>query len=156
MSDAALSTAKDYAAQVTNALGGWGLFGVEFFIKQDQVYFSELSPRPHDTGMVTMISQHLSEFALHARAVLGLPVPAIIPNTPAASHVVLVRGHSHQVIFGDLELVLKEDGTDLRLFGKPEVNGERRMGVVLARDTDVSQARAKAGRAAKAISVRLE
>lgn len=146
MSAAALAEAQAIAGRVTDALGGWGIFGVEFFIKDDSVYFSEVSPRPHDTGMVTLISQDLSEFALHARAILGLPIPKIVQYGPAASAVLLVEGDSASVRFGNLEVALREPGTQLRLFGKPEVRGERRMGVALAlgRDTTDAIARAKA------------
>lgn len=132
MSEIALAKAQDYAAKVTAALGGHGLFGVEFFVKDNDVFFSEVSPRPHDTGMVTLISQNLSEFALHARAILGLPILNVRQWGPAASAVLLVEGHSNQVDYSNLALALSEPDTDLRLFGKPEVNGERRMGVALA------------------------
>lgn len=153
MSEAALSRAKEVAANVTGALGGWGLFGVEFFIKEDQVYFSEVSPRPHDTGMVTLISQDLSEFALHARAILGLPVPNIVQRGPAASAVLLVEGDSASIRFGGLEQALAEPDTQLRLFGKPEVHGERRMGVALALADTVEAAVSKARASAAAIVV---
>lgn len=132
MTDAALSKAQDYAQRVTESLGGNGLFGVELFIKGDEVYFSEVSPRPHDTGLVTLISQDLSEFALHARAILGLPIPKIKQNGPSASSVILVEGESNQVVFDGLDFALAEPDTQLRLFGKPEVSGKRRMGVGLA------------------------
>jgi len=124
-------------------------------VKGDDVYFSELSPRPHDTGMVTMISQDLSEFALHVRAILGLPIPVIRQWGPSASSVVLVKGKSQNVIFSGLEEALKESDTQLRLFGKPEVNGERRMGVALARGNSIEEARLKANRAAAAITYSL-
>lgn len=133
MSEKALIEAKNIAEKVTSSLGGWGLFGVEFFIKGDIVYFSEVSPRPHDTGMVTMISQDLSEFALHARAFLGLPIPDIRFYGPSASAVILVNGHSQNVSFGNLGEALANPDTNIRLFGKPEVKGKRRMGVALAR-----------------------
>ena len=155
MSDAALTECERIAGLVTGELGGYGLFGVEFFVKDDAVYFSELSPRPHDTGMVTMISQDLSEFALHARAILGLPIPNISLRGPAASAVILVEGDSEQVQFGNLSQALSEADTQIRLFGKPEVHGERRMGVALALADDVDAARAKAGRAAEAVSYTL-
>jgi phosphoribosylglycinamide formyltransferase 2 len=148
MSDKALQQAKDIAGQVVDALGGTGIFGVEFFVKGDTVYFSELSPRPHDTGMVTMISQDLSEFALHVRAILGLPIPNIVQLGPSASSVILVKGKSENVVFTGLENALAEPDTQLRLFGKPEVDGERRMGVCLARASSVELARAKANKAA--------
>ncbi|WP_430974391.1 formate-dependent phosphoribosylglycinamide formyltransferase [Sunxiuqinia rutila] len=155
MTDKALSEAQRIAKAVVEALGGYGLFGVEFFIKNDQVYFSELSPRPHDTGMVTMISQDLSEFALHARAVLGLPIPNIHFHGPSASSVIMVKGESTQVAFGNLGEVLKETDTQVRLFGKPGVQGERRMGVCLARANSVDEAREKANRASASVVVKL-
>ncbi|MHA7111496.1 formate-dependent phosphoribosylglycinamide formyltransferase [Sunxiuqinia elliptica] len=155
MSEKALAEAQRIAKAVVEALGGYGLFGVEFFIKNDQVYFSELSPRPHDTGMVTMISQDLSEFALHVRAVLGLPIPNIHFHGPAASSVIMVKGESTQVAFGNLGEVLKETNTQVRLFGKPGVNGERRMGVCLARANSVDEARDKANRASSSVVVKL-
>lgn len=151
MSDVALKQAQHIAAKVVEALGGVGIFGVEFFVKGDTVFFSELSPRPHDTGMVTMISQDLSEFALHVRAILGLPIPNITQHGPSASSVVLVKGKSGDVIFTGIEMALAETDTQVRLFGKPEVNGERRMGVCLARGSTIEQARAKANKAAGSI-----
>lgn len=150
-----LTTCQTIAAQVIGELGGYGLFGVEFFIKQDQVYFSEVSPRPHDTGMVTMISQDLSEFALHARAILGLPVPNIRHRGPAASAVVLVQGRSKQVKFTGLATALAAPDTQLRLFGKPEVDGERRMGVGLALAQSTDQARKKAAKVVGAVNYEL-
>lgn len=155
MSAEALSQAREIAEKVTTALGGNGLFGVELFIKGDAVYFSEVSPRPHDTGMVTMISQDLSEFALHARAILGLPIPNIHFHGPSASSVILVEGESTQVRFGNLQQVLAEPNTQLRLFGKPEVEGQRRMGVVLARDESVELAKEKAIRGSSLVNVEL-
>ncbi len=152
MSDIARSESERIAKAVTTALGGLGLFGVELFIKGDEVLFSEVSPRPHDTGMVTLISQDLSEFALHARAILGLPIPVVRQHGPAASAVVMVEGRSHAVRFTGLSEALSEPDTALRLFGKPVVDGERRMGVALALGTDVESARAKAQRAARAVS----
>ena len=156
MSDAALAESQRIAEAVTGDLGGLGLFGVELFIKTgeqgDEVIFSEVSPRPHDTGMVTLISQDLSEFALHARAILGLPIPVIRQHGPAASAVVLVEGTSKSVRFTGLEGALTEPDTALRLFGKPEVDGERRMGVALALDADTDSARAKALRVAQAVT----
>jgi phosphoribosylglycinamide formyltransferase 2 len=143
MSTLALEKSKAIAEQVTSALGGYGLFGVELFIKGDDVYFSEVSPRPHDTGMVTLISQNLSEFALHARAFLGLPIPSIEHLGASASVALIVNGHSNQVQFGNLADTLSEPLTDLRLFGKPEVKGARRMGVLLARADTTDQATAK-------------
>lgn len=147
MSAPALEKARDIARKVTDALGGYGIFGVELFIKGDEVIFSEVSPRPHDTGMVTMISQDLSEFALHARALLGLPVPGIRFYGPSASRAVVVEGDTNRVEFDNLEKVLEEPGTQMRIFGKPEVIGHRRMAVILATDDDVEAARAKAERA---------
>ena len=153
MSEQALASARDIAGKVTDALGGRGIFGVELFIKGDDVIFSEVSPRPHDTGMVTMISQDLSQFALHARAILGLPIPAIRQLGPAASSVLLVAGQSTQVCYEHVETALIEPDTQLRLFGKPEVDGQRRMGVALAQADTVKAAREKATRASAAISV---
>ena len=155
MSEAALTECERIAGAVTGALGGYGLFGVEFFIKGDTVYFSEVSPRPHDTGMVTLISQDLSEFALHARAILGLPIPNIAARGPAASAVILVHGESDKVQFGGLDQALAEADTQIRLFGKPQVVGERRMGVALALAEDVEEARRKAIRAAQAVAITL-
>lgn len=155
MSDKALAAAREIAGKITEALGGRGIFGVELFIKGDEVIFSEVSPRPHDTGMVTMISQDLSQFALHARAILGLPIPNIHFHGPSASSVILVEGDSNQVRFGNLEQVLAQPHTQLRLFGKPEVHGHRRMGVVLARGGSVEEAlgKAKAGSASVTIDL---
>ncbi|MGL4317928.1 MAG: formate-dependent phosphoribosylglycinamide formyltransferase [Pseudomonas sp.] len=155
MSDKARAEAERIALAVTGSLGGRGLFGVELFIKGDQVWFCEISPRPHDTGLVTLISQDMSEFALHARAILGLPIPAIRQLGPSASAVILVEGESQQVSFGNLGAALAEADTALRLFGKPEVSGQRRMGVALARDESLEAARAKATRAAQAVTVEL-
>ena len=147
MSEVAIEQAKDIAKKVTDALGGYGIFGVELFVCGDKVLFSEVSPRPHDTGMVTMISQDLSEFALHARAILGLPIPHIEFYGPSASKAVVVEGDSDKVVFSGLEDVLSEKNVQIRLFGKPEVKGHRRMGVILARDNSVEDALAKAERA---------
>lgn len=147
MTDKALEEARRIAKAVTDALGGYGIFGVELFVKGDKVIFSEVSPRPHDTGMVTMISQDLSEFALHARAVLGLPVPAIRFYGPSASRAVVVEGNTNTVVFDNLDKVLEEPGTQMRIFGKPEIRGHRRMAVILATDDSVEAARAKADRA---------
>ncbi len=155
MSDQALARAREVAEAVTGALGGYGLFGVELFVKGDQVYFSEVSPRPHDTGLVTLISQNLSEFALHARAILGLPVPLIRQRGPSASAVLLVAGDSDCVSFSNLAQALSEPDTDLRLFGKPEVRGERRMGVALANGESVDEAIAKALRVINTIEVKV-
>ncbi|MGB1455633.1 formate-dependent phosphoribosylglycinamide formyltransferase [Spongiibacter sp. UBA1325] len=155
MSEAALAASKSIAESVTAALGGWGLFGVELFIKGDQVWFSEVSPRPHDTGLVTLISQDLSEFALHARAILGLPIPNIANHGASASAVILVDGVSNATRFDNLHKALAESDTQLRLFGKPEVNGQRRMGVALARGVDVNDAKAKAIAASEAVKINL-
>lgn len=152
MSEKALKHAQQIAASVVDALGGHGIFGVEFFVKGDTVYFSELSPRPHDTGMVTMISQDLSEFALHVRAILGLPIPNIVQHGPSASSVILVRGNSDNIIFSGIEKALELPDTQIRLFGKPEVSGERRMGVCLARGASIEDARKKANAAAANIN----
>lgn len=155
MSDLALSRSRDIAERVTAALGGYGLFGVELFIKGDDVYFSEVSPRPHDTGMVTLISQDLSEFALHARAILGLPIPNIAFHGPSASSVILVEGESREMRFGNLSTALSASDTSVKLFGKPEVAGKRRMGVGLARGGTVEEARAKANAVSDAVDVSL-
>jgi phosphoribosylglycinamide formyltransferase 2 len=143
------------AALVTNALGGKGLFGVELFIKGDEVIFSEVSPRPHDTGLVTLVSQDLSEFALHARAILDLPIPQIKQLGASASSVILVSGESQNVQFGNLEKALSVPNTQLRLFGKPEVSGRRRMGVALATGDSVEQAREMANKCAATVDVAL-
>ena len=153
MSERALEKAREIATRVTDALGGHGLFGVELFIKGDEVYFSEVSPRPHDTGMVTLISQHLSEFALHARAFLGLPVPGITFYGPSASTALLVDGDSGKVSFSGLTEALARPNTDLKLFGKPEVKGRRRMGVALARADNVEDAVALSNQVAQAVKV---
>lgn len=158
MTETALARSQQVAGAITNQLGGYGIFGVELFVKGDEVWFSEVSPRPHDTGMVTMISQDLSEFALHLRAILKLPVPAIRQRGPAASAVILVEGpvdgDSAKVEFGGIEKALAEPDTQLRLFGKPEVHGKRRMGVALALGDDIDTARRKARDAAAMVSIR--
>lgn len=159
MKQATLAKARDMAGQVTGALGGRGIFGVELFVKtgengaEDEVYFSEVSPRPHDTGLVTCISQNLSEFALHVRAVLGLPVPAIRQYGPAASAVILPTGTSDKPIFNDVDAALAEPDTAIMIFGKPEIAGRRRMGVALALGASIEEAKAKAQRAAAAVTV---
>ena len=153
MTPAAKAKAQEIAKKVTDALGGYGIFGVEMFIKGDDVIFSEVSPRPHDTGMVTMISQDMSEFALHARALLGLPVPEIRFYGPSASRAVVVEGDTNRIEMDNLEAVLAEPGTQMRIFGKPEVVGHRRMGVILATDESVEAARKKAERAYEALRV---
>ena len=155
MSDVALENSKKIAGAVTGSLGGFGLFGVELFVKGDLVYFSEVSPRPHDTGMVTMISQDLPQFSLHARAILGLPIPSIRQFGPSASAVVLVEGNSDKVSFGNLNEALSAPDTQLRLFGKPKVAGKRRMGVALALGADIEEAREKARKASSSVSIEL-
>ena len=155
MSETALENAQHIAREVTGSLGGFGIFGVELFIKGDTVYFSEVSPRPHDTGMVTMASQDLPQFSLHARAILGLPIPSIRQFGPSASAVILVEGTSEQVSFGNLNEALAEPDTQLRLFGKPKVAGKRRMGVALARAESIEAAREKARNASAAVSIGL-
>jgi phosphoribosylglycinamide formyltransferase 2 len=155
MSEKALAAAEHMAGAITEALGGRGLFGVEMFVKGDDVIFSEVSPRPHDTGLVTLISQDLSEFALHVRAILGLPIPNIQQHGPCASCAVLVEGNSSNVQFGNLEEALSQPDTQLRLFGKPDVAGQRRMAVTLARGADLPQARAKANMAASKMEITL-
>jgi phosphoribosylglycinamide formyltransferase 2 len=155
MTELTRQRAQEYAKSITDALGGYGVFGVELFVKGEEIIFSEVSPRPHDTGMVTMISQDLSQFALHARAILGLPIPAIRQYGASASAVLLVEGSSNAIHYSNLEQALAEPDTQIRLFGKPNVDGKRRMGVALARDTDIEKARAKARHASASIQVRL-
>lgn len=155
MSETALQKAQQIAEKITSALGGRGIFGVEMFVCGDDVIFNEVSPRPHDTGMVTLISQELSEFALHARAILGLPISDIGLISPSASKAIVVEGQSTQVQFGNLENVLAEAHTNIRLFGKGEVNGHRRMGVILSRDISVEKALEKAKRAYNKLEIRL-
>jgi phosphoribosylglycinamide formyltransferase 2 len=155
MSELARAEAQRQAAAVTEALGGWGVFGVEFFVKGDQVIFSEVSPRPHDTGLVTLISQELSEFALHVRAILGLPIPLIHQYGPSASCAVLVRGDGAAPRYHGVAEALAEPDTQLRLFGKPTVSGRRRMAVTLARAPTLDAAVAKAVRAAKQLRIEL-
>ena len=155
MSAAARAECERIAKLVTGELGGHGLFGMEFFIQGDEVWFSEVSPRPHDTGMVTLVGQQLSEFALHARAILGLPIPVIRQHGPAASAVILAHGHSTDIAYSNLDQALASPDTELRLFGKPEVDGERRMGVALARADTIEAARARARAAADAVMVAL-
>ncbi|MDE0691012.1 MAG: formate-dependent phosphoribosylglycinamide formyltransferase [Gammaproteobacteria bacterium] len=155
MSAAARAECERIAELVTGDLGGYGLFGMEFFIRGDEVWFSEVSPRPHDTGMVTLVGQQLSEFALHARAILGLPIPVIRQHGPSASAVILARGNSANVTYGNLDQALAEADTELRLFGKPDVDGERRMGVALARADSIEAARSRARTVAEAVRVRL-
>ncbi|MEO9523576.1 formate-dependent phosphoribosylglycinamide formyltransferase [Marinobacter alexandrii] len=155
MSPLALDRSMEIARAVVDNLGGYGLYGVELFVKGDEVWFSEVSPRPHDTGLVTLVSQELSEFALHARAILGLPIPAIRQNGPSASAVILPEGESGNVRFSGLENALAQPDTQLRLFGKPELKGRRRMGVALARGETIGQARELARGAAAAVKVEL-
>ena len=155
MSPRALSEARRMAEAVTTALGGRGLFGVEFFVKGDEVWFSEVSPRPHDTGLVTIASQDLSEFALHVRAILGLPIPQIRQYGPAASAVILPEGKSNAMLFENVAAALVEPDTHLRLFGKPEMNGRRRLGVVACLGQSIEAAREKARRAAGRVHVRM-
>jgi phosphoribosylglycinamide formyltransferase 2 len=155
MSPIAKDKARDIARRITDALGGRGIFGVELFICGEDVIFSEVSPRPHDTGMVTMISQDLSQFALHARAVLGLPIPDIAFHGPSASRAIVVDGNSSQLIFGNIDEVLSQPETQIRLFGKPEVRGHRRMGVLLARGKSVEEARMKTKKAIDALKIKM-
>lgn len=155
MQPEALAEAQEYAKKITDALGGYGIFGVELFIKDGHAIFSEVSPRPHDTGMVTMISQDMSEFALHARALLGLPVPEIRFYGPSASRAIVVEGNTDQIEMENLEKVLAEPGVQIRIFGKPEIKGHRRMGVILATDETLEKAREKAKRAYDLLSVKV-
>lgn len=155
MTDAALKAAQDMAEKVTSALGGKGLFGVELFIKGDDVIFSEVSPRPHDTGLVTLVSQDLSEFALHARAILDLPIPRIKQHGPSASSVILVNGESQSVGFSNLDQALAVENTQLRLFGKPQVSGSRRMGVALATGDTIEQAKETAIKCSSLVEINL-
>lgn len=156
MSGAALKESQRIAEAVTTALGGYGLFGVELFIKNDTVFFSEVSPRPHDTGMVTMISQNYSEFALHARALLGLPLPEVQLSAPSASYVILGEGKSQNLSYDGLEEALSDPQVNIRLFSKPEIEGERRLGVVLAAGRDITEARARAKKAMQAVKIQYE
>lgn len=156
MSELALKRSQDIARTVTDNLGGYGVFGVEFFIKGDEVWFSEVSPRPHDTGLVTLISQDMSEFALHARAILGFPIPAIRQNGPSASAVVLPEGESSAPAFAGLDEALAEPDVQLRLFGKPELSGKRRMGVAVAVRNTIDEARKAATKAADKVQVKFD
>lgn len=153
MSAPAIAKAREIARKVTDALGGYGIFGVEMFIKGNEVIFSEVSPRPHDTGMVTMISQDLSEFGLHARALLGLPIPELRFYGPSASRAIVIEADSDNIVMDNLDKVLEKPGTAMRIFGKPQVRGHRRMGVILATANSVEEARAKARRAYDKLSV---
>ena len=156
MSQEALEMAEAIAKSITDALGGYGIFGVELFVKGDEVIFSEVSPRPHDTGMVTMISQDMSEFALHARAILGLPIPDVKFYGASASKAIVVEGNTKEYEFCNLEQVLEEPGLQIRIFGKPEIAGHRRVGVILATDDSVTAALAKAERAYNKLEVKVK
>ena len=155
MSAAAEKKAQVIAGKITDALGGYGIFGVELFVKGEDVIFSEVSPRPHDTGMVTMISQDMSEFALHARAVLGLPIPEVRFYGPSASKAIVVEGNTTEYEFKDVDKVLEEPGVQVRFFGKPEIKGHRRVGVILATDETVEKALQKAERAYSKLKVKV-
>ena len=155
MSAAAEKKAQEIAGKITDALGGYGIFGVELFVKGEDVIFSEVSPRPHDTGMVTMISQDMSEFALHARAVLGLPVPEVRFYGPSASKAIVVEGDTTEYEFQNVDKVLEEPGVQVRFFGKPEIRGHRRVGVILATDETVEKALQKAERAYSKLQVKV-
>ncbi len=156
MSEYAKKSGREVAKKITTALGGWGIFGVELFIRNDKVIFSEVSPRPHDTGMVTMISQDLSQFAIHARAILGLPIPNLHNHGPSASSVILAEGDSNKVVFKNVDSALTEPDTQIRLFGKPQVQGRRRMGVALARAETVETAIEKAKKASQVVITDLD
>ena len=156
MSEDAIEKAEAIAKAITDALGGYGIFGVELFIRGDEVIFSEVSPRPHDTGMVTMISQDMSEFGLHARAILGLPIPDVKFYGPSASKAIVVEGNTKEYEFCNLEKVLEEPGVQIRIFGKPEIAGHRRVGVILATDDSVAAALAKAERAYAKLEVKVK
>lgn len=155
MQESVLKKAQQMAKAITDSLGGYGVFGVEFFVKGEVVYFSEVSPRPHDTGLVTLISQDLSEFALHVRAILGLPIPMLHQHGPAASHALLAHGHGKQIRYHHLDQALSLENTHVRLFGKPEVQGERRVGVVLSLADNIDTARSKTQTAHDAIQIEL-
>ncbi len=155
MPPSVLAKAEQIAQQITDALGGWGLFGVEFFIKDEEVYFSEVSPRPHDTGLVTLISQNLSQFALHVRAILGLPIPTVKQLGFAASAALLGQGHGNEIRYHHLEKALQLDDTQLRLFGKPDIQGERRLGVALSLGDSILAARDKAARVMQTIEIEI-
>lgn len=155
MAPLAYERSAEIAKAVVENLGGYGIYGVELFVKEDNVWFSEVSPRPHDTGLVTLVSQDLSEFALHARAILGLPIPAIRQNGPSASAVILPEGNSADVAYSGLELALAQPDTQLRLFGKPELKGRRRMGVALAKGASLDEARSTARKVADAVKVEI-
>ena len=154
MTDDALSSAQKVAESITSSLGGYGIFGVELFIKGDEVIFSEVSPRPHDTGLVTLISQDISQFALHARAILGLPIPNIMQHGPSASSVILGEGSSEEILFGGIDKALREPDTQIRLFGKPSISGRRRLGVTVARGQSIDEAKEKAIRASESVDIK--
>ena len=154
MTDDALSSAQKVAESITSALGGNGIFGVELFIKGNEVIFSEVSPRPHDTGLVTLISQDISQFALHARAILGLPIPNIMQHGPCASSVILGDGQSEEISFNGVDKALNEPDTQIRLFGKPSISGRRRLGVTVARGQSIDEAKEKAIRASESIDIK--
>ena len=154
MTDDALSSAQKVAESITSALGGYGIFGVELFIKGDEVIFSEVSPRPHDTGLVTLISQDISQFALHARAILGLPIPNIMQHGPSASSVILGEGSSEEILFDGIDKALSETDTQIRLFGKPSISGRRRVGVTVARGQSIDEAKEKAIRASESVDIK--
>ena len=154
MTDDALSSAQKVAESITSALGGYGIFGVELFVKGDEVIFSEVSPRPHDTGLVTLISQDISQFALHARAILGLPIPNIMQHGPCASSVILGDGQSEEISFNGVDKALNEPDTQIRLFGKPSISGRRRLGVTVARGQSIDEAKEKAIRASESIDIK--
>ena len=154
MTDDALSSAQKVAESITSALGGYGIFGVELFVKGDEVIFSEVSPRPHDTGLVTLISQDISQFALHARAILGLPIPNIMQHGPSASSVILGEGSSEEILFDGIDKALREPDTQIRLFGKPSISGRRRLGVTVARGQSIDEAKEKAIRASESVDIK--
>ena len=154
MTDDALSSAQKVAESITSALGGYGIFGVELFVKGDEVIFSEVSPRPHDTGLVTLISQDISQFALHARAILGLPIPNIMQHGPSASSVILGEGSSEEILFDGIDKSLSETDTQIRLFGKPSISGRRRLGVTVARGQSIDEAKEKAIRASESVDIK--
>lgn len=154
MTDDALSSAQKVAESITSALGGYGIFGVELFVKGDEVIFSEVSPRPHDTGLVTLISQDISQFALHARAILGLPIPNIMQHGPSASSVILGEGSSEEILFDGIDKALSETDTQIRLFGKPSISGRRRLGVTVARGQSIDEAKEKAIRASESVDIK--
>ena len=154
MTDDALSSAQKVAESITSALGGYGIFGVELFVKGDEVIFSEVSPRPHDTGLVTLISQDISQFALHARAILGLPIPNIMQHGPSASSVILGEGSSEEILFDGIDKALREPDTQIRLFGKPSISGRRRLGVTVARGQSIDEAKEQAIRASESVDIK--